>query len=240
MLADYKNSDELCSLVAQKTNGVCLLSFSRGKDSIAAWLQLRRFFKKIYPIFRYLVPHLKFEDESLKYFEDFFGTRIIRLPHPSFYRWLNNGVFQFQSRFDAIKRLDLPYFEHTDASRVVQEDYGLSDDIFTAVGVRSADNINRYLSIKRHGAMNENDSTFFPVYDWKKERLLAELKTAKIKLPVDYKWFGRTFDGLDYRFIEPLRRYAPEDYQRLIFFFPYAVCGIKRMEYRIEKAQRRS
>ncbi|WP_161791100.1 hypothetical protein [Amycolatopsis sp. MJM2582] len=33
-------------------------------------------------------------------------------------------------------------------------------------------------------------------------------------MPIDYEWYGRSFDGLDYRFIEPLSRHAPEDYAR--------------------------
>jgi hypothetical protein len=34
--------------------------------------------------------------------------------------------------------------------------------------------------------------------------------------------FGRSFDGIDYRFLEPISRLYPEDYQRILQDFPLA------------------
>lgn len=94
-----------CPLVAQgssdegntpQTGDTILLAFSRGKDSIAAWISLRdsKLFKRIIPIYLYLVPGLNFEEDDLKYFEDVFQTHIMQLPHPSLYRMMFNNVFQ--------------------------------------------------------------------------------------------------------------------------------------------------
>ncbi|MFD6070295.1 hypothetical protein [Amycolatopsis lurida] len=47
-------------------------------------------------------------------------------------------------------------------------------------------------------------------------------------LPIDYEWYGRSFDGLDYRFIEPLSRHAPEDYARALDWFPLAELELLR------------
>ena len=71
-----------------------ILAFSTGKDSIAAWLQMRRYFKRIVPYYCYSVPNLGFVERSLAYYEDFFGTHIYRLPHRSLYRCLRGLVFQ--------------------------------------------------------------------------------------------------------------------------------------------------
>ena len=44
----------------------------------------------------------------------------------------------------------------------------------------------------------------------------------RIKLPIDYQWFGRSFDGIDMRFLGPLREHSPKDYQTLLDWFPLA------------------
>ncbi len=95
--------------IAALTGGRCLLAFSRGKDSIAAWLELREsgLFSEIVPFHLNLVPGLRFVEESLDYFENWFQTRIIRLPHISFYRMLGNCVLQPPERIQEITRLGL-------------------------------------------------------------------------------------------------------------------------------------
>jgi hypothetical protein len=59
-----------------------LLSFSRGKDSIAAWIALRDAGIDVRPFYLYAIPGLlSFEAESLAYFEDVFDTPIPVYPH---------------------------------------------------------------------------------------------------------------------------------------------------------------
>ena len=91
-------SEELNAERAAIQGKITLLSFSRGKDSIGAWLALRECFDYIIPVFLYLIPGLEFEEESLQYYENFFGTRIIRLPHPSAYRLITNMIYQVPQR----------------------------------------------------------------------------------------------------------------------------------------------
>lgn len=52
--------DPIETMQAQ-TNAV-LLSFSMGKDSIAAWLAIRDKFERIEPYYLYLIPGLEFID----------------------------------------------------------------------------------------------------------------------------------------------------------------------------------
>ena len=52
-----------------------LLAFSRGKDSIAAWLAPRDAGVEVIPYHLYLIPGLSFVDESLAWFEDWLVRR---------------------------------------------------------------------------------------------------------------------------------------------------------------------
>ena len=58
--------------------------------------------------------------------------------------------------------------------------------------------------------------------------MLACIEGAGVDLPVDYEWFGRSFDGIDYRFTKPLSEHAPDDFKRLLEWFPLAELEIFR------------
>lgn len=228
----YSNSEELCEQMSQRCD-TALLAFSTGKDSIAAWLQLRKYFKRVIPFYKYHVPGLKFVERSLKYYEDFFGCHIWRLPSPALVGWISCGVYQPPDRVDYICReLAQPPGVYTDetVTDILRFNLGLSDDVYTAVGVRMADSPMRRVTVKTHGAINHARQSFYPVYDWVKADLLREFNEAKIKLPADYRLFGNTFDGLTYKYLKPMREYYPDDYKRLLEWFPFAELDIARYE----------
>ena len=211
-------------------NDTAMLAFSTGKDSIAAWLAMRPHFRRIVPYYMYLVPGLQFVERSLAYYEEWFGCQIIRVPHPSLYRWLNACIFQPPERVRIIERLNLPEPEYIDIQNAMRQDYGLAG-AYVATGVRAADSPIRRMALTRHGSINHDKMQFWPVWDWNKARLIEEIESAGVKLPVEYRWFGRSFDGLDYRFLEPLKRFAPDDYERILQWFPLADVEIARRQY---------
>ena len=227
---EYKTSDELCERMADECD-TAILAFSTGKDSIAAWLHLRRYFKKIVPYYCYLVPGLSFVEDSLAYYEDFFGTHIYRLPHKGLLKWISAGVDQPPNRIAIIN--DMLYVEDygdAEIGEIIRSCARLPEAAYVANGVRMADSPFRRIAIMQHGAINHNEKRFYPVYDWKKADIIKALDDANIKLPVDYKLFGRTFDGTDYRFIKPMREYFPDDYQKVLDWFPFCELEIARRE----------
>lgn len=219
----YQTSAELCEQMARECD-TAILAFSTGKDSIAAWLRMRKYFKRIIPYYCYVVPGLSFVEKSLSYYEDFFGTRIYRMPHRSLYRFLRCMVFQPPEHVTKIEALDLPGEEYDDGmlGDIIRDAGGLPDGAYVGTGIRMADSPMRRIGIKTHGAINHNQKRFYPVYDWKKADLLAAFDESGVKLPIDYKLFGRTFDGLDYRFLGPIREHFPEDYERILAWYPLA------------------
>lgn len=230
MKISFEKSEQLIDYIRQQTDTV-FLSFSCGKDAIGAWLAIRDKFPKIIPFYLYLIPDLEFVEQSLAYYESVFDCRIHRLPNPNTYRMLKRLVFQAPENCAITENSSLENFTHDDCVQYLIEDYGYPETAWTATGVRAIDSPMRMASIKRHGAYNERRKTFFPVYDWRKQRLLDEIIASGIKLPVDYHLFGRTFDGIDRRFTEPIKKYFPRDYERIKQFFPLIEADIKRAEY---------
>jgi hypothetical protein len=207
-----------------------LLAFSRGKDSIAAWIALRDAGVEVVPFFLYLIPGLAFEAESLAYFEDTFGTRIARYPHPGLYRWLRSLVFQPPDRWPIILEADLPNLTHEKVNVLVRADHGLPADTWVADGVRAADSLVRRASLATHGVYRARLGKVSPIWDWNKAETMACIAAAGVDLPVDYEWFGRSFDGLDRRFLGPLREHAPADFARVLEWFPLADLDLFRAD----------
>lgn len=229
----FENSDALCEYVKTLSPTV-VLSFSRGKDSIAAWLQLKAHGFKVIPVHMHSVPGISFVDESLRYYEDVFQTKIYNMPHPSFYRWLAYLIFQSPDHWPAIVERDLPDYNLDDLFNIVKASRGYPLSTFTAVGVTQFDSLTRRASISRFGPLNPNRRQFFPIYDWNKPRIVREIRLANIKLPKEYRIFGRSWDGIDFRFIEPIKRHYPDDYARILEWFPVLEIEIKRYQWRKE------
>lgn len=216
-----------------------LLSFSTGKDSIAAYLAIREAgFEDIQPFYLYQVPgNLEFIEESLSYYERtlFGGRRVIRMPHPYLWAVMRNMIHQPPERVELIQFFDFAQIEHEEVQQFVLSDLGWPDTAMTAVGVRAADSQNRYAMFKRHGmriAVNVEKRKFYPVFDWNKERALSAIRKSGVRLPVDYRVFGRTFDGFDARFLAPMKQYFPNDYRRILEWVPMADAEFFRHEHR--------
>ena len=224
----YKDADDMCKWMAGRTGGTCILSFSGGKDAVASWLKLREYFHTIIPVFYYIIPGMQVIEENLQYYEHFFDTKIIRVPNPNFFRMLNSGVYQTPDRNRIIQSYQFPNFSYDDVFDWVKEDLKLPQNTWVAIGNRMFDNLNRYGSIKKYGAHNENRKTFYPIWDYKIADVVNICKQYDIKLSKEYTIWGKSFDGLDYRFIEPLKRLYPGDYELLKSYFPLIEADLLR------------
>lgn len=197
-----------------------LLAFSCGKDSLGAWCALRDAGIEVIPAYLWYLPDLAFVEEELGHYEELFGTRIHRYPHPSFYRWVSEGVYQTPARLRAIAELDVVAPDYDQTWAAIRDDLGLPQDTWVADGVRAADSIVRRASFVRNGVMKRTTRKVSPIADMLKAELMDLLDRHGVGLPCDYRIWGRSFDGIDYRFVEPMRRELPEDFARVREWFP--------------------
>lgn len=207
-----------------------LLSFSCGKDSLAAWLAIRDEFDAVHAFYMYVVPGLEFVEESLAYYERFFGCRIGRYPNTSLYAMLNGLVFQPPQRIRVVDHVGLPRFSRDDVAAAFADDIGVPGSVYTAVGNRISDNLTRRMAYNRTGAVNARRRTFWPVFDWSAERMKCEFRRHGVKLPIDYRLFGRSFDGIGLRYLLPIKQNFPRDYARILEWFPLADLEVWRYE----------
>ena len=220
----FADSKELCAYVRERHGSTVLLAFSTGKDALAALAQLRETgFERIVPFYRYSIPGLEFVEESLRYYEEHvFRAPIYRVPHPGLARMLKNFVHQTPERCVDIERSEIVAYTYEQANATVRRRAGLAPDVFVAVGDRAADSPSRRFNVLVHGPINERNLRFAPVFDWRADDVDAALVRHGFKLPVDYELFFRTFDGIDHRFLEPIKRRFPRDYAKILQWFPLA------------------
>lgn len=219
----YKNSDELCAAVAADHKDV-ICAFSMGKDSLAAYFQLSKFFERVHPVWLWLVPGLGFQLKSLEYYESALGKEIMRLPSPFFLSNISGSFRQPIWRVDtceAIARITKGRRSFDFVWEMARRILEVPEDTPVGLGCRSSDTPQRRISIKKNGAVNYKRATFFPVFDWKTDRVLSEITGRSIKLPPDYRVWGRTFDGVDYPFLCGLYDFFPDDYEIVKFWFPF-------------------
>ena len=224
------NSIQLCEHISNISNNRCIISFSMGKDSIASYLQCRDFFNEIDFVFLYMIPDLDFQNISLDYYENKFGKKIIRMPNPSLYKQINANMYQPPNRIDTIWDMDLYEAEYDEIFKASKIDLKIDENTYVGVGNRMSDSIMRRTSIKRWGAYNQKRKQFFPVFDWTNNDVRNSIVKNNIKLPIDYKIWGRSFDGFDYRFLKPLKDNFPKDYEKVLEFFPLAKLELIRYE----------
>lgn len=169
-------------------------------------------------------------EESLEYFERFFGVKIIRLPGSLFYRALGRKLYQPPHRVSMIDSWALAEPEDEDLREAIREDFDLSRDTYTANGVRASDSLNRRATIANTGTVVAKTRVYLPIAWMTMDQLIATLSHAGCKIPIDYLWFGRTFDGLGARYLSKIREYAPNDYRRILEWFPLAELELFRAE----------
>lgn len=230
-MIECKDWKETIQKVRNKTDTV-ILSFSRGRDSIASYLAIKDKFPNLLLVHFYYVPHLKFMDDSIRYYEQALGQRIIQLPHPFFYKWWTTLTFQAPENSPIVVHTLDDFIEGAfDAGmKNLCEFMGVNyKEVYQAIGLKKADSLFRRQHIGRVGSICKNRH-FYPVWDWSHKDCYAAIREAGLHLPVDYAIFGRTFDGLDAKFTLPLKRYFPEDYRRLLLWFPMVEAETKRYE----------
>jgi hypothetical protein len=236
-MAGWPTGERLYAQVREICGPRIILGFSRGKDAIAAALPLMRYFDEVIPVYYDPLPGLEFVAENIDYFErKLFGRKIHVVPHPNFFRMLKNFVFQDYEGFYIIDQIPFQRWTHEDVRRHVIKLEGLPENTYSATGVRTADSVTRLTALKRNGPITASKHTFHAIWDWKKAQLLDEITRSGVKLPVDYALWGRTLDGIDARFMIPLKRHMPGDYRRACGWFPFIEADIIRYE-RIRRDQ---
>jgi 3'-phosphoadenosine 5'-phosphosulfate sulfotransferase (PAPS reductase)/FAD synthetase len=220
---------ETIAAVRERTPDV-LVSFSRGKDSISTLLGIQDHFDRVACYTYEVVPGLEFVEDSLEYFERKIGAHIWRYPAPGIFRMLNHMIYQPKERWDLIRRFDLPELSHDLLQEFACIDAGFDyETAYNAVGMRSKDSVQRAFSIQHNGTINHHRRIFYPIHDWSKQDVVDSIVQAGWKLPIDYRYFSASFDGLYVKYLYPIKLFFPGDFRLICEWFPF--CEMECLRY---------
>ncbi len=229
------DSDALCREIAERSNGVCLLSFSRGKDALAAWLNLSRFFNRIIPFTCAAVPHIPFADEYLAYVERIFGTHVIRFQDVGLYCTVDALQFQYPHYEEWIDSAQLPVYDAQDIANIIRNHLGLPN-AWTAYGLNASDSIDRMITVRQCRGRYYGTRSFYPNYDWTHKQIMQVLQDSHIRLSNEYHIASRSFaGGLMPHNLLAVEKRAPDLFRQLEFYYPLLKASLARSHWRNEK-----
>lgn len=195
-----------------------MLAFSGGKDSLCAWLRLREHFPRIVPVFQYWIPGLQFVDRTLDYYEQYFATKIIRVPHPGWYDAMRYGLFQTPVTFQVTDSYSFRRVTFDQQRDWIAADLGI--ERWMATGMRAADSVRRLLTIRKIGCLSNGNRKLYPIADLTKADVIAMLRAHGVKLPPEYAFLRRSFDGLQETYLSAIRMHWPRDYATIQRWLP--------------------
>lgn len=228
-------SDELCREVAARSGGVCLLSFSRGKDALAAWLNLTRFFDRVIPFTCAAVPHVPFADEYLAYVERIFGTHVIRIQDGGLYDAVYALQYQYPHDEEWIDSAGLPSYDAQDVANVIRNHLGYPN-AWTAYGLNASDSIDRMITVRQCKGRYAGTRSFYPNYDWTHSQIMDALQKSHIRLSNEYHIASRSFaGGLMPHNLLAVEKRAPDLLARLEHYYPLVRASLARAHWRNER-----
>lgn len=237
----------LCEEISRRSDGICVFGFSRGKDSIPAWVWLRRFFHTIHVYHLTTVPGLSYVDKSLSFYEDLFETKILRFMDGEVIENVQGKSFQLFDNYPLIDSFNLPkgYYHYSEIADVVRKKFNCPQ-AWHAMAVLGCDNIFRRMNLLKKdangnltytGAIKEAQQTFYPTFDWRLEQNFEVLEKNKLPLPADYTIAERTLTSLPCPLnVHGLYTKFPEDFAKLESLFPLIKSMWARCEFRKMKA----
>ncbi len=222
-----QKSIESLTELASRTPEI-LVSYSGGKDSLAVMEMCVKVFGpgRVKAFFWYTVPDLAFCNQSLQLCRDRWGIDPVQIPHWDMLMCMKNGLWCDQTPgLDDMPDIDLKtgyaYALHVTGSEIC------------ATGMKDADGLPR-----RHFFANIRDGgnpfwhrLVHPIREWHKKDVLDYLKANGIPIPEAEPGAVTTGVGLVHDALCWLHDKHPDDFKKLLKWYPYAEAAIKRRDW---------
>jgi len=179
-----------------------------------------RHFERVQPFFMYYVPNMEFQERTVRRYEAKYGVEIIRIPHFETSNFLRYGTYR-----DA--DFTVPIVSVSEIYDYLRIKTGIH---WIACGERIADSMVRRAMIKHSGSIDEKRGRFYPVCYWNKQDVINYIKHKKLYLPDEYAKIGHSFRSLSDEDVSFVKRYYPNDYQKLLRVYPLAAAAAYRAE----------
>lgn len=233
-----EDSRDLVLRMKEKYKNV-LLCFSRGKDSLCAWLYMRHLgIENIVPYTLITIPGLSFVEKSITYFEEVFDTPIRQYMNGETYLNLNQLFYQPLEDQEFIASKGFWEFYCIAVAQLLSQELEYKEgEWILARGISMYDTLNRIKWVHNLRGFRSSPpfviEEFFPCWDWKPSQIREFIKKKGVSLTLDY-----TLDKTDMTDVPLLstlvnmKRKYPEDFERVKLYYPFIEARIARNEFR--------
>ena len=203
-----------------------LVALSGGKDSLAVMDICAKSFPKVQAFFKYLVPGLAVLEKQFQFAQDRYGIEVFQFPCNATLEAQAAGIW-----CDSVADFKIP---QGGIPLKLSFAYALevSGCPIMATGMKDADGLPRrqFFANIRDGGDSLWNRVIHPLRAWSKKDVLDYLKANNIPLPSQEG--GATGGvGLNHDSLCWLHDNHPEDFAKLLKWFPYAGAAVKRREW---------
>lgn len=203
-----------------KVTDSVIVAFSGGKESIVTLDLCCRYFKNVKAFFLYICPDLSFKEKTLQWYEKKYQIEIERLPHFDLAQALRYGSFRNVD-------MSVPIISMNEIYNYVRIKF---DTWWIAAGERMDDSLWRRGMIHNSSTIDEKRGRFFPVAMWSKKEILDYIKFHNLYMGVDSRKLGFSFTAPVREELAMVKQYFPDDYEKLIRFYPFAEASLLHYE----------
>lgn len=202
-----------------------LVAYSGGKDSLVVLDLCCRTFKTVRAFFKFMVPGLEVCEKYMRFAKERYGVEVVQFPSNT--SLLSKATGAYCDQVDGLEQRDIPLklsFAH--ALRI-------TGCRIMATGMKDADGLKRrqFFANCRDGEDPFWKAVHHPIREWCKKDVIDYLKVHDIPIPDCESGAVTSGVGLDHGSLCWLHDSHPEDFKRLLRWFPYAEAAIKRRDW---------
>jgi hypothetical protein len=209
------------------------LGFSTGKDSVVGLDMLLKAGIKVIPIYFYAVPDLKFINDNIKMYEDHFNIRIVKMPHPVLFDYVDAQSWQTWDRFRTLHKNGYGSANFKQLTKSYLYCMKIEGYEYDCNCMKMADSLNRRLLLRKLPDVDENKKIIYLTKYLTNNDCFEYIKQNNIPLTRDYEIWGRSWDGLKYDYSMGVKKFYPDDYEKIKEYFPLIEAEVLR--YKIVK-----
>lgn len=218
---------------------VCI-GVSGGKDSIVTLALCRSRFASVRGYFLYTIPGLSFQENFLCHLEKLYDCPIDRLPNPHLTSHFKSSTF----RHPTARNRKVRHISIRDIENHLRSKHGTFQ--YVAVGEKGSDSMERQAMIRKCGGIDHARKRIYPLSFWNDSMVYSYIRQQRLPMPVDYHLLNQTADRkLRDRSFVPfasdqllvIRERYPDDYDRIMRFFPFLEANVFRYEQQLREAE---
>lgn len=207
-----------------------IVSFSAGKDSLAAIDLCSKHFDRIEAYFMYLVPDMSFQEMTLADTERRYGIKILRVPDKRLCDQMRGANLREFSKTSA----SLPAITYRQVAHYARYTFGIN---WIASGEVACESLSRIAMIKSCKGVDRPRGYIYPIGFWRPQDVYSYLQQQQIPLPPEYTILGTgaSFGGIRMEHLLPISEQLPEDYAKIKKLFPHVDAELVRYRIQMEK-----